>query len=309
MAVEEIKGLASSIRKTLECPICLELLNNPVSTSCNHRFCRNCIITALNEKFKVPCPLCKAKVTKRQLQNKTQLSEVILVVERLLQAVQEDTQNAEKSLNISLMCFTKNEDISKVSNSSKRKRLKEATDEKMTKISKVTLDNKSVSRNKMNNKIYIDDESSNTDNDTTMSANVNTRSAIKRLTRRTNFFTIEKYLDKSLKVSKLERKKITDDQDEKSSRTLRSTQVSLTINSENTVSREYSNQSNIQEKIRLEIQQMKEQIRQMEIQLQTSVCENENKSLNAQTEEETVVTSDSEEGSDDLFSPIPPTPP
>ncbi|XP_023231722.1 putative leucine-rich repeat-containing protein DDB_G0290503, partial [Centruroides sculpturatus] len=86
-------------------------------------------------------------------------------------------------------------------------------------------------------------------------------------------------------------------------------QVSLTINSENTASREYSNQSNIREKIRLDIQQMKEQIRQMEIQLQTSVCEGENKSLNAQTEEETVVTSDSEEGSDDLFSPIPPTPP
>ena len=48
-----------------ECPICLENIENNISTKCNHNFCLKCIInwikTDNKEKvlFNAVCPVCK----------------------------------------------------------------------------------------------------------------------------------------------------------------------------------------------------------------------------------------------------------
>ncbi|CAH1238812.1 BRCA1 [Branchiostoma lanceolatum] len=85
------------MQKNLECPICLDLLKNPVSTRCDHQFCRFCILKALTGKQSVSCPLCKAEVTKRclsttlSLQDNTQLQQIIRAVQSVTEAVYKDT--------------------------------------------------------------------------------------------------------------------------------------------------------------------------------------------------------------------------
>ncbi|XP_078573306.1 uncharacterized protein LOC144860101 isoform X1 [Branchiostoma floridae x Branchiostoma japonicum] len=86
--VQHILGL---MQKNLECPICLDLLKNPVSTRCDHQFCRFCILKALTGKQSVSCPLCKVEVTKRSLQDNTQLQQIITAVQSVTEAVYKDT--------------------------------------------------------------------------------------------------------------------------------------------------------------------------------------------------------------------------
>uniref|UniRef100_A0A2K6CBX0 Breast cancer type 1 susceptibility protein homolog n=1 Tax=Macaca nemestrina TaxID=9545 RepID=A0A2K6CBX0_MACNE len=64
--VEEVQNVINAMQKILECPICLELIKEPVSTKCDHIFCRFCMLKLLNQK-KGPsqCPLCKNDITKR----------------------------------------------------------------------------------------------------------------------------------------------------------------------------------------------------------------------------------------------------
>ncbi|XP_023238020.1 E3 ubiquitin-protein ligase RING2-like [Centruroides sculpturatus] len=64
----EIAVLPRSLRTELRCPICLDLLKNTMTTKeCLHRFCQECIITALRSGNK-ECPNCRKKlVSKRSL--------------------------------------------------------------------------------------------------------------------------------------------------------------------------------------------------------------------------------------------------
>ncbi|XP_011785318.1 PREDICTED: breast cancer type 1 susceptibility protein [Colobus angolensis palliatus] len=66
--VEEVQNVINAMQKILECPICLELIKEPVSTKCDHIFCRFCMLKLLNQK-KGPsqCPLCKNDITKRYI--------------------------------------------------------------------------------------------------------------------------------------------------------------------------------------------------------------------------------------------------
>ena len=43
----------------LECPICLQLLCEPLTTPCGHSFCRPCLVSTLR-KNKKKCPSCRA---------------------------------------------------------------------------------------------------------------------------------------------------------------------------------------------------------------------------------------------------------
>lgn len=58
----------SSFKCELMCPICLDLLKNTMTTKeCMHRFCGDCIVTALRSGNK-ECPKCRTKlVSKRSL--------------------------------------------------------------------------------------------------------------------------------------------------------------------------------------------------------------------------------------------------
>lgn len=57
-----------SLHSELMCPICLDMLKNTMTTKeCLHRFCQDCIITALRSGNK-ECPTCRKKlVSKRSL--------------------------------------------------------------------------------------------------------------------------------------------------------------------------------------------------------------------------------------------------
>jgi len=64
----EIAVSPRSLHSELMCPICLEMLKNTMTTKeCLHRFCQDCIITALRSGNK-ECPTCRKKlVSKRSL--------------------------------------------------------------------------------------------------------------------------------------------------------------------------------------------------------------------------------------------------
>jgi uncharacterized paraquat-inducible protein A len=54
------------VMKELTCPICQELVSNPVIyKACLHRFCSNCIET-YNRQGKKECPLCRTAIGNRR---------------------------------------------------------------------------------------------------------------------------------------------------------------------------------------------------------------------------------------------------
>jgi len=67
-ASTKIAVSSKSVHSDLRCPICLDLLNTTMTTKeCLHRFCAECIITALRSGNK-ECPTCRKKlVSKRSL--------------------------------------------------------------------------------------------------------------------------------------------------------------------------------------------------------------------------------------------------
>lgn len=64
----EIAVSPRSLHSELMCPICLDMLKNTMTTKeCLHRFCSDCIVTALRSGNK-ECPTCRKKlVSKRSL--------------------------------------------------------------------------------------------------------------------------------------------------------------------------------------------------------------------------------------------------
>lgn len=67
-ATTKIAVSSKSVHSDLRCPICLDLLSTTMTTKeCLHRFCAQCIITALRSGNK-ECPTCRKKlISKRSL--------------------------------------------------------------------------------------------------------------------------------------------------------------------------------------------------------------------------------------------------
>ena len=74
----EISSLQIQILNTeLRCPICLNLLREPVATECMHRFCAGCIQKCLR-LGKKECPACRKPVaTRRNLRTDTNFAALI----------------------------------------------------------------------------------------------------------------------------------------------------------------------------------------------------------------------------------------
>uniref|UniRef100_A0A3Q3ND43 RING-type domain-containing protein n=1 Tax=Mastacembelus armatus TaxID=205130 RepID=A0A3Q3ND43_9TELE len=59
------------------CSICLDVFTDPVTTSCGHNFCKNCITEHWNINVQCQCPICKRLYNPRpELQVNTFISEM-----------------------------------------------------------------------------------------------------------------------------------------------------------------------------------------------------------------------------------------
>jgi len=66
-----------------QCPVCLDVLNDPVTTPCGHNFCKTCLEECWDNSQDYKCPYCKEAFTKRpDLKNNTVLREIVQLFEK-----------------------------------------------------------------------------------------------------------------------------------------------------------------------------------------------------------------------------------
>ncbi|XP_009584978.1 PREDICTED: breast cancer type 1 susceptibility protein [Fulmarus glacialis] len=93
IAVGDVYNVLSAMQKNLECPICLDVVEEPVSTKCDHIFCRFCMFKLLRRKKKgvIQCPLCKTEVTKRSLKENSRFKQLIEGLLEIIHAFELDS--------------------------------------------------------------------------------------------------------------------------------------------------------------------------------------------------------------------------
>ncbi|NXU16194.1 BRCA1 protein, partial [Pardalotus punctatus] len=93
ITIGHVQNVLSAMQKNLECPICLDVVQEPVSTKCDHIFCRFCMFKLISKKKKgvAECPLCKAEVTKRSLKENSRFKQLIEGLLETIRAFELDT--------------------------------------------------------------------------------------------------------------------------------------------------------------------------------------------------------------------------
>ncbi|NXK93429.1 BRCA1 protein, partial [Formicarius rufipectus] len=93
VTVGDVQNVLAAMQKNLECPICLDVIQEPVSTKCDHIFCRFCMFKLLSKRKKgvVQCPLCKTEVTKRSLKENSRFKQLIEGLLETIHAFEFDT--------------------------------------------------------------------------------------------------------------------------------------------------------------------------------------------------------------------------
>nr|XP_021136715.1 breast cancer type 1 susceptibility protein isoform X2 [Columba livia] len=93
IGIGDVQNVLLAMQKNLECPICLDVIKEPVSTKCDHIFCRFCMFQLLSKKKKgvIQCPLCKTEVTKRSLKENSRFKQLIEGLLETIHAFELDT--------------------------------------------------------------------------------------------------------------------------------------------------------------------------------------------------------------------------
>ncbi|NXU53673.1 BRCA1 protein, partial [Turnix velox] len=93
VAVGDVQNVLWAMQKNLECPICLDVIKEPVSTKCDHVFCSFCMFELFSKKKKgvIRCPLCKTEVTKRSLKENSRFKQLIEGLLETIHAFELDT--------------------------------------------------------------------------------------------------------------------------------------------------------------------------------------------------------------------------
>ncbi|XP_054980282.1 E3 ubiquitin-protein ligase TRIM38-like [Sorex araneus] len=85
-------GTVKTMREEATCPICLELMTEPVMIDCGHIYCRSCILENLeNQQQKSPsrrnflCPICRAKFQRESIRPSKQLESIINTIKKMEQ--------------------------------------------------------------------------------------------------------------------------------------------------------------------------------------------------------------------------------
>ncbi|NXQ52853.1 BRCA1 protein, partial [Anthoscopus minutus] len=93
ITIGQVQNVLSAMQKNLECPICLDVVQEPVSTKCDHIFCRFCMFKLISKKKKgvVECPLCKTEVNKRSLKENSRFKQLIEGLLETIRAFELDT--------------------------------------------------------------------------------------------------------------------------------------------------------------------------------------------------------------------------
>nr|XP_055030201.1 E3 ubiquitin-protein ligase TRIM39-like [Misgurnus anguillicaudatus] len=100
-----------SLSEELQCSICLDVFNDPVSTPCGHNFCRICLKQCWDNSQIYSCPYCKKTFSKRpELKINTTLRHLTLIFKEQLSLrrseVPCDICDERKALKSCLMCQT-----------------------------------------------------------------------------------------------------------------------------------------------------------------------------------------------------------
>uniref|UniRef100_A0A8D1MV34 Tripartite motif containing 61 n=1 Tax=Sus scrofa TaxID=9823 RepID=A0A8D1MV34_PIG len=89
----------AQLQAEASCPICLDYLQDPVTTDCGHNFCHSCILQRWEDlQGDFPCPVCLQHCPDRSLRRNTQLCHMVDVVKQLPNTEGEGKQQEEKPL-------------------------------------------------------------------------------------------------------------------------------------------------------------------------------------------------------------------
>ena len=79
--INRIVGLDAKYAKTLECAVCLAILNNPLMTKCGHNYCNQCHKDTVGKGVK-ECPKCRKPFTRKRREDASDDSCVIVSCDR-----------------------------------------------------------------------------------------------------------------------------------------------------------------------------------------------------------------------------------
>ncbi|GLH01970.1 Uncharacterized protein GBIM_08025 [Gryllus bimaculatus] len=93
--MDQISSLSQAVcqlKDTIHCPICFDVLSDPISTKCNHHFCSECFKKLFNSRGSHRCPVCHTSLTRRScVKNKGSLNEVVNSVKSLIECLSAET--------------------------------------------------------------------------------------------------------------------------------------------------------------------------------------------------------------------------